>query len=212
MALPDVHAKSLAISSALSSYYVPGFIHPLDVIKVLNEAKVNFILAGSHGLGGWMRKPRATQDVDILVWSRHHRKVVKALEAAYPDLEFEDTPVVTRCRDKASGNIVIDLMKSNQGVFRAAFRHTRTVEAEGQEFLIPSLEMAIAMKFAPMVSPNRAEDSKYQDAHDFMRMIKSNPVTDGKLLEELGEMVSPGGGEEILELVRRVRTGEKLDI
>ena len=39
---------------------------------------------------------------------------------------------------------------------------------EGQHYLIPSLEMALAMKFVPMVSPNRQDlEGKYQDAHDF---------------------------------------------
>jgi hypothetical protein len=208
--LLDVHARSLATSSALSSYYVPEFIQPLDVIKVLNVARVRFMLAGLHGLGGWMGKPRATQDVDILVWPRHHKKATKALGVAYPHLEVEDFAVVTRYRDKESGEIVIDLMKSDQGVFRAAFKHTHKVEAEGQEFLIPSLEMAVAMKFAPMVSPNRPHKDKHQDAHDFMYMIDSNPEMDNQVLAELGELVYPGGGLEILEMIRLVRAGEQL--
>ena len=207
-----MHVQSLATSTALSSYYVPRFIQPLDVIKVLNEAGVKFMLAGLHGLGGWMRKPRATQDVDILVWARHHRKATRAIGAAYPQLDVEDFAVVTRYRDKVSGEIVIDLMKSDQGVFRAAFRHTRKVEAEGQEFLIPSLEMAVAMKFAPMVSPNRPHKDKHQDAHDFMYMVDSNPVMDGEVLAELGDLVYPGGGLEILEMIRLVRAGEQLKL
>ena len=212
MAVLDVHARSLATSSALSSYYVPEFIQPLDVIKVLNEAKVNFILAGSHGLGGWRTKLRATQDVNFLVWARHYSKATKAVRTAFPDLEFEDSAIATKCRHKESGKTVIDLRKPDQGVFRAAFWHTHNVEAEGQEFLIPSLEMAIAMKFAPMVGPSRPWEDKYQDAHDFMYMVESNPVMDTQVLAELGEMAFVGGGERILEMVRRVRAGEKLDL
>jgi hypothetical protein len=206
----DVHVSSLATSTALSSYYVPEFIQPLDVIKVLNRAKVKFILAGLHGIGGWMNKPRATQDVDVLLWSRHHKKGLKALREAYPHLELEELPVVTRLRDPKSGKIVIDLMKSDQGVFRAAFQHTHPIEMEGQEFLIPSLEMALVMKFAPMVSPNRLEEDKLQDIHDFIYMVKANPVIDSRLLEELGEMTYPGGGKEILDLVGKVRSGKNL--
>jgi hypothetical protein len=191
---------------------VPEFIQPLDVVKVLNDAGVRFMLAGLHGLGGWMGEPRATQDVDVLIWTRHHKKATKAIERAYPHLEKEELLVVTRFHAHQSGKVVIDLMRSDQGVFRAAFRNTHKVEAEGQEFLIPSLEMAIAMKFAPMVSPNRPEEDKYQDAHDFIHMVKSNPVIDSKVLSELGELVYPGGGEELLETVRKVRAGEKLSL
>jgi hypothetical protein len=212
VASPDVHAESLAISSALSKYYVPGFIPPLDVIKVLNEASVKFILAGSHGLGGWRGKPRATQDVDVLVWSRHHRRAVKALRTAYPDLECEESDELTKFREQETGKTIIDLLKSDQGVYRAAFRHTQPVEMEGQEFLIPSLEMAVAMKFAPLVDPNRWQADKFQDAHDVMCTIGLHPDLDNQILAELGELVCAGGGREILELVRRVRAGEKLDI
>jgi hypothetical protein len=208
--LLDVHVSSLATSTALSSYYVPEFIDPLDIIKVLNDANVRFMLAGLHGLGGWMHKPRATQDVDILIWARHHKKAVRTLGKAFPHLEIEEFSVVTRCRDRDSGNIVIDLMKANQGVFRAAFRHTKKIKVEDQEFLIPSLEMAVVMKFAPMVSPNRPQKNKFQDAHDFMHMIDSNPELDHEVLRELGEMVYAGGGAELLEMVRVVRAGEQL--
>jgi hypothetical protein len=208
--LLDVHASSLATSTALSSYYVPEFIQPLLIVKVLNEAGVRFILAGLHGLGGWMGEPRATQDVDVLIWVRHHKKAVRVLRGAFSHLEVEEFSVVTRFRDKGSGKIVIDLMKANQGVFKAAFRHTKKITVEDQEFLIPSLEMAVAMKFAPMVSPNRPQKDKFQDAHDFMHMIDSNPKLDHEILSELGEMVYPGGGAELLEMIRVVRAGEKL--
>lgn len=206
----DVHVESLATSTALSSYYVPEFIDPLEIIKVLNEANVRFMLAGLHGLGGWMGEPRATQDVDLLIWARHHKKAVRAISEAFPQLVMEDFTVVTRYRGKGSGKIVIDLRKSSQGVFRAAFRHTKKIKVEDQEFLIPSLEMAVVMKFAPMVSPNRPQKDRFQDAHDFMHMIDSNPELDHEVLRELGEMVYAGRGAELLEMVRVVRAGEEL--
>ena len=206
----DVHVSSLATSTALSRYYVPEFIQPLDVIKVLNRAKVKCMLAGLHGIGGWMNKPRATQDVDVLLWPRHHKKGVRALRAAYPHLEQTDLLVVTRLVDPSTGNVVIDLMKSDEGVFRAAFMHSRQVEMEGEQYLIPSLEMALAMKFAPMVGPNRQDLDKYMDAHDFGYMVQKNATIDLALVEELGEMIYPGGGPAMLEAVRRVRAGEKL--
>ncbi len=60
MAVQDVHSRSLATSSALSEYYVPKLIPPHEVIRVLSEAGVRFLLLGAHGLGGWIKKPRAT--------------------------------------------------------------------------------------------------------------------------------------------------------
>jgi hypothetical protein len=42
-------------------------------------------------------------------------------------------------------------------------------------------------------------------------MVESNPDVDEHVLSELGELVYEGGGTEILEMVRRVRAGERLN-
>lgn len=131
---------------------------------------------------------------------------------AFPSLELVDLPVVARLTDRETHEVAIDVMKPNQQLFKAAFQHTKTVHSGGQTYKIPSLEMALAMKFAPMVSLNREDADKYLDAHDFMHMVKSNPDIDSTTLAELGELVYPGGGAEVLELVRKTRAGEKLNL
>jgi hypothetical protein len=64
-------------------------IPPLEVIRVLNEAKVRFMLVGAHGIAGWLPQARATNDVDVLVGYRQHHKATRALLAAFPDLQAE---------------------------------------------------------------------------------------------------------------------------
>jgi hypothetical protein len=66
------------------------------------------------------------------------------------------------------------------------------------------------LKFCPMISLTRAAEDKHQDAHDFILMVKKNAEIDLEKLRELGDLVYPGGGKEIIELVRKVRAGEKL--
>jgi hypothetical protein len=210
MKTADIHSRSLATSTALSVYYVENLITPLEVIKVLNDAGVKFMLVGAHGIGGWLKDPRATQDVDVLVAMRSQKKAINALLAAFPQLQSEDHPGVTRLRDKLTGEVRIDVMKPNQELFREGLKHTQTVESKGQVYNIPSLEMALTMKFAPMIRLNRADKDKYQGAHDFMQMIDSNPNIELEKLAELGNLVYPGGGTEIVEKVRQVRAGEKL--
>src|SRR5438270_402925 len=99
MSILDTHRRSLATSTALSRYYMPELITPLQFIRILNAAKVRFVLMGAHAIGGWTDEPRATQDVDILVAARGVRKAVRELLAAFPHLEAEDHEVVTRLRD-----------------------------------------------------------------------------------------------------------------
>lgn len=61
-----------------------------------------------------------------------------------------------------------------------------------------------------MISLMRADERKFQDASDFMEMVKSNTEIDLETLAELGDLVYNGGGKEIVEMVRKVRAGEKL--
>ena len=184
-------------------------IAPLDVITILNKQKISFILVGAYGLAGWTKAPRATEDVDLVVAARHHKKATKALLAAFPHLQTDDQEVVTRLRDRQTHEVAIDLMKPNQ-LYRAAFKHAEAVQAGKQLYRVPCLEMALAMKFAPMISLTREDEKKHLDAHDFILMVKANPEIDLEKLAELGQLVYNGGGQEILEMVRKVRAGEKL--
>src|SRR5258708_533880 len=102
-------------------------VPPLEVIRVLNAANVRFMLLGAHGIGGWTRNPRATQDVDVLVAARGHKKAVAALRAAFPFLQAEDHEVVTRLREPETGNVLIDVMKANQPLYRDALKHAHVV-------------------------------------------------------------------------------------
>lgn len=78
--------------------------------------------------------------------------------------------------------------------------------------LVSTCEMALALKFGPMISLTRVDEKKHQDAADFVAMVKKNPNVDLEVVERLGDLDYPGGGKEIIELVRKVRAGEKLTL
>jgi len=203
------HERALWKSSQIAQYQMPNLITPLDVIRVLNKSKVSFVLVGAYGLAGWM-KARATEDVDVIVALKQVKKAVRSLEEAFPHLAAEDLEVVVRLRDPASGEVVIDVMKPVQQPYREIFKNIVKVGSGADVYRVPSLEMALICKFAPMVSLMRADDRKHQDAHDFIVMVNQNAEIDLDRLEALGELVYSGGGKEVLEMVRRVRAGEKL--
>jgi hypothetical protein len=209
MPVLDYHAMTLEDSSVLSRYYMPTAILPADVIRVLDRARIPFILVGAHGAFGWMQEGRTTKDVDVVVAARSHRKAVRALIAEFNQLEEVELDVVSRLRHRETQQILIDVMKP-LGLYRVAFKHTHTVHAEKLTYRVPSLEMALAMKFAPMVSPNREDVKKVIDSTDFIRIVRANPEIDLDKLAELGDLVYGGGGKDILDLVKRVRAGETL--
>jgi predicted nucleotidyltransferase len=203
--------KSTEITRTLRKMYRPevSMVAPADVIPVLNQAGVRFVLMGNYGITGWRGEARATEDVDILVRARDHRKAVRAIQEAFPRLQLTDFAVVTRFLDPVTAIPLIDLMKPNQPLFKVAFRQT-ILDENG--YLIPNLEYALACKFAAMVSPNRLERKKYLDASDFMTMVEKNSSTIRlPHLKRLGERVYPGGGEEILQLVEDAKAGRRLE-
>jgi hypothetical protein len=211
MQVLDVHARSLAKAATLSGFHHMEYaVSPYEVIAVLNKAHVSFVLVGAYGLGGWTGKPRSTEDVDVIVAAKHHKKAVRLLLAAFSHLEEYDLPVVTRLRDQATKEVAVDVVKPNQQLFREAFKYTHTITSQGHTYRIPTLEMALAMKFAPMISLYRQDGDKLHDAADFTYMVKANADIDLTRLAELGDLVYPGGGKEVVEMVGQIRRGEIL--
>ena len=72
---------------------------------------------------------------------------------------------------------------------------------------IPTVEAALASKYAAMVSRNREWEKKQQDAVDFRRIARANySRVDRDALQTLGDLVFQGGGEELsrfLEIAQR---------
>src|SRR5262245_65793258 len=108
MTTTETLERNVAKSGLLSRNQMPNVIHLVDVIRVLNKAKVGYVLVGAHGLASWRGKPRATEDVDVVVNAKHLKKAVKALVAAFPMLEPVDLPVVIRMRDRTTHDVMVD--------------------------------------------------------------------------------------------------------
>jgi hypothetical protein len=212
MSVHEVHWESLETSTTLTTWFVPEFIKPLDVARALNEAGVPFLFIGTHALGGWMREPRASPDVDMLVAARRRRKAVVSLIAAFPQLTSEEVGAVTRLRHRRTGRALIDVWTPGRPLYREALRHTLQVRCGAQHYRIPSLEMALAMTFVPMVSLPPGDHKKYALAHDFILMAQANPDIDSTKLIVLGERAFQGCGEQLAAAVKHVRSGEPLHL
>jgi hypothetical protein len=217
MKVLDIHAQRMRRSAEIARFQMElqlekRFLSPLDVIRVLNRAKISFVLVGAYGLSGWRSQARATEDVDVVVAARQVARAVRVLTKAFPHLEADDAEVVVRLRDEDSKEVAIDVMKPLQPPYHVIFKHTKKVTAGKETYRVPTLEMALACKFAPMISLMRVDEKKLQDAADFIDIVKKNADIDLEILESLGDIVYSGGGKEILEVVRRVRAGEKLEL
>jgi hypothetical protein len=180
------------------------------VIHTLHQAGIRFVLMGNYGLTGWRKQARATQDVDVLVRKKDIRKTLRVLQQAYPDLELRDTLVVARFYDPAVDDVVIDVMKPTQEIFKAVFRHTIPV---GDTHEIPNLEMALVTKFAAMTSPNRRTGKKMQDAVDFLEIVSRNRNDiDLRKLRRLSLLLYAEAGDEIMKMIEDIDAGRSIQV
>jgi hypothetical protein len=105
---------------------------------------------------------------------------------------------------------VIDLIKPVEKIMQAALQHRAEACSGNRAYFVPTLEMALALKFDRVVNLACGEAKKHFDAGDFITMIKANPAIDEAKLAELGDLAYNGGGKELVEKVGQVRRGEKL--
>ena len=183
-------------------------IGPEDVADVLNTAKVKHVIVGAHATNGYTGRPRATVDVDVI--ARFPKKAAQAIARAFPHLKMQDTPVVIRFKDQ--DREAIDVMKPiGSTLWSRLLEHGLQVRVGSTGIRIPVLEGVLASKFAAMVSIHRRPGDKMIDGGDFIRMVEVNTVINLQLLSELGDLVYPGGGKEILKLVADARAGKRIE-
>jgi hypothetical protein len=148
--------------------------------------------------------------VDVIVPVQQVEKAVGVLRDAIPDLEPRNSPLDVRLLDRSSSNIAINVIKPWQQPYREVVRNTHSVSKGGEAYRVPSLEMAIVMKFAAMTSWYRADRDKPRDAHDFTLLVNNNPGFNRAKLAELANLLHTGGGKYILQMARKVQVGETL--
>jgi hypothetical protein len=187
-----------------------------EILLTLATKKIPFVLTGAHALGGWTGRPRDTRDVDILVKSgRNHARAVKAIRQLYPQLEVRVFFGVTAFFIAGEKESVIDVSYPHRADNQETLAHpVWTTNSQGVRYRIPALEAALANKYGAMLTPTRDTSKRMMDLLDFRWMVahsldEGQTPIDLKKLEDLGELVWPGGGgKEILDLVEQAKKDE----
>jgi len=218
---PAGHALGMRISVSITSNYRETHkkeamdIKPQEVIDVLVAAGIKkWVLMGLHGYVGYLAQPRATQDVDVLIRQSDRKRAVKAIREAWPMLTVEELEPVVRFKDPADCSNdgqpkpVIDIMLGWDRLNEAIVKGEEYVvlDEETQHF-IPTVEAALAAKYAALISDFRDLEKKAYDAGDFRRIARANyDRVRREPLRQLGDLVWEGGGaelEEFLEIAKR---------
>lgn len=212
---PVGHTRGIDTATLLTTRYRHDHrsdsmdVTPRQVMDVLVSAGIRrWVLMGLYGYVGYLAQPRATQDVDVMVSDNELEAAATALSRRWPELNVERFEIVLRFLDPGEVSIdgqvkqVIDLMRPTNGCHEAILaEHHRLDPTSGHR--IPTLEAAMAAKYAALVSPHRHWDRKQQDAVDLRGLVLPNQDSiDRDRLRELGELVFPGGGDELLEFLQ----------
>ncbi|MEM6691749.1 MAG: hypothetical protein AAF664_20140, partial [Planctomycetota bacterium] len=142
----------------------------------------------------------------------------EAIASRWPTLEQRVSEVVVRFMDPAETDNagrplpVVNVMLPWSHLHEEVLRSQVIIDGETGNRL-PSLEAAVAAKYAAMVSPNRMIDKKGQDAVDFRRLVGGNL---GNLnIDELGrlaELVWEGATPDMLELIDAVKNEKPFEL
>lgn len=210
-------SSSLQRSYDLSRLHVSDAVSPYELAKILAEARAEYVLIGGHTLGYFTGTPRATVDVDAIVAASDIGKAVKAIQAKFPELKVQDLVYNVRFNSVRSEGRVgaerVDLVRNNAPLFaRILQRYTVTVAAKGLLLRLPTVEAAVAMKFAAVISPNRGNDSRPQDRTDLLSIVSLNRSLSLDVVKELGDLVYPGGGSELEHFCTSVWQGKSVSL
>jgi hypothetical protein len=214
------HSDAVRESARLTAQYrtlcrPKAVVHvDLDsVLQAVRSQKVPFVLVGATAIGGWTGRPQATADIDLLVKAgRNHVRAVKALLAAYPQLEVRPHACGTAFFVPGESLPVIHITCAHRADMEDTLQAALWVREESQRYRVPTLEAALAGRFGGIRAQGRDICDQMQDAAHFYFMVRHSTTRgrqpiDLEKLAVLGEKVRRGGGREVVRLVAKVKAG-----
>ena len=210
------HIGNLQKSYELSSQQVDDAVNPLEVAALFEKERVSYVLIGGHMLSFYTGTARATVDVDFIIGGTDFSRATKIIDKTYTQFKHHDQVYhVTYDSKKASQKDPerIDLVRDTFPLFREVVRrYCHTLQANKRTIKIPTIEAAIALKFAASISPNRGDANKPVDNADLLRLIRSRSNLDSDALLKLGNFVYQGGGKELVSIVDDIRKGKHVSL
>ncbi len=210
------HIENLQKSFELSSQQVDDAVNPLEVAALFESKKVSYVLIGGHMLSYYTGTARATVDVDFIISGTDFERASQAIHEAYAQFQLHNRVYhVTYDTKKphVKDSERIDLVKDGFPLFKSIVKkYCVTLRSKEQVVKIPTIEAAIALKFAASISPNRGDEKKPVDHADLLKLIRIKPKLDKKKLLALGELIYLGGGKELVAIIDDVRHGKAISL
>jgi hypothetical protein len=210
------HIENLQKSYELSSQQVTDAVNPLEVAAIFEKECVAYVLIGGHMLAYYTGTARATVDVDFIIGGADFVRATKVIDKTYTEFKYNDR-VYHVTYDSKKPNLKdperIDLVKDSFSLFREVVqKYCVTLRTSKYAVRIPTIEAAIALKFAASISPNRGDENKPVDNADLLKLVRSRSELNDAALSKLGDLIYSGGGKELISIVDDIRRGKSVSL
>lgn len=161
--------------------------------------KIHWVLVGAGAINFYSRRPRATQDVDLIVEAAHLSRAASIAQTVMGRGTRRENRGTHVTLHSPVSPLIVDLIRSDQhALFQTALKEKRRRKG----VRIPPLEVILALKYLSAVSPYRHVDDKRQDLVDFARVLRANGerVNKGRLID-LGAQAHERARAEIARLI-----------
>lgn len=210
------HIQNLQKSYELSRLQIEDAVNPLEVAAIFEEERVSYVLIGGHMLSFYTGTARATVDVDFIIGGPDFSRAALAINKAYTQFKQNDRIYHVTYDSQKSGQKDlerIDLVKDGFPLFReVVIKYCHTINSQKHTIKIPTIEAAIALKFAASISPNRGDENKPVDNADLLKLVRSKPDIKEDALIKLGNLVYQGGGRELVSIVADIKAGKTISL
>jgi hypothetical protein len=170
----------------------------LDIIAALS-AKNTVVVIGGVVVGCHTGRPRATQDIDVIVDQVPTKAVMKKIGALVGAQKIESHPSFLSfiAASVVGEREVLDVITSKSGSYGLALRHTIDFTIGTTSISIPTPEMMIILKYTAAVNPIRPKAKQMQDWADLLAIFAANPGMSVSYLEKMADSIVPGYGQDL---------------
>ncbi len=180
----------------------------VGVSKILTQSGIRSVMIGGLVVGCHSGRPRATQDIDVIVDVLEIPKsVIDQLGALVGSKKLEKHPsFLSFVKKTALGDReVLDIITSKAGSYGMVFDNCVTLSISGNDIYIPSVEMMVVLKYTAAVNPIRQRAKQTQDWADIYAILDANPKISVYTVSYLADLVVPGWGEDLANKIKAHR-------
>lgn len=180
----------------------------VGVSEILTQSGIRSVMIGGLVVGCHSGRPRATQDIDVIVDVLEIPKtVINKLGSLVGSKKLEKHPsFISFMKKTALGDReVLDIITSKAGSYGLVFDNCVKLNIFGNDVYIPSAEMMVVLKYTAAVNPIRQKAKQAQDWADIYAILDANSKISVYTVSFLADIVVPGWGEDLVNKIKSHR-------